>query len=564
MDISLDWLDTLQRLAAVESVRLEDLGPRALEDLVARGLVARESRPRQASLERRYEALQETHHQLLEARACAERLRLRKAPKSWLAGVLPLGSPPRPEGPDPDAVRLLELLDLLRLKVRGVSGPGDVAPRLERILEHLQVEAREGLDRLAETDREIDQLHKQQPAGTLVEPEGCFVLTPAGESSLPEAPVVEAFETVLQTAFGPLAHQGPAAAHLKADPVGMLAFFLEGAARGERPSALLGDYEALADAFDRIPGYASARSARARLAFLVRLVRATRDDPRRAYAWCHRERLAGVLDRLRPLLPASIVASGWHLPYAADLLLADGGPGDPEQGEVRERIFEAVHRIQADLLQHSRIGDGAFLRLTLVLTHAARVRNYAPGLLLDRFTRQAFGALSEAAQAAPYDLGDRGTQLLFGAHLAHAAGWNRGRLEGPVARFAALHARFRDGGGPVRLPFQVLLHLQATLDRLDHLEACVPLEVYGGLLARLLKRLRHHKALGRILRASQVLDGDEETLAANLAARVCFLGLPIPPAARPPADVGLAGLYEPRTPGTPPVLGAPFGTLMLA
>jgi len=44
------------------------------------------------------------------------------------------------------------------------------------------------------------------------------------------------------------------------------------------------------------------------------------------------------------------------------------------------------------LAQDIRIRDGQFFRLALVLAHAARVRNFAPGILMDRFIRQALEA----------------------------------------------------------------------------------------------------------------------------------------------------------------------------
>jgi hypothetical protein len=265
---------------------------------------------------------------------------------------------------------------------------------------------------------------------------------------------------------------------------------------------------------------------------------------------------------MRPLLPASLATSAWQLVYAADLFLADGGlTGDEAQAEQRVRLFEAVQRLQAELLQDIRIGDGQFVRLALVLTHAARVRNFTPGILLDRFLRQAFETLMEAARVAPYDLGDRGTRLLFGTHLAHAAGFAKANLPGPLAAFARLHARLRDEG-PIQHT-QTLLHAFATLDRLERLGQPLPIETYLGLLARLGKRLDHHKVVSRAFRTEQTLADDEAALLSNLCARVCFQGLALPPGARHQPDAGLAGLYEGREPGLPPLLGAPFGTLML-
>jgi hypothetical protein len=563
MDSSSIWLDHLKNLAAAESVRLEAIGRDGLDDLVARGLIQKDERPKQASLESRYEALQETHRHILEARGCADRLQRRTAPRSRLAGLLPHGAPPRPGADDPDVLRLLSLLELLKIQVRGVKEAEQVMAQLERIQEYLQVEGRECLDRLADTDRAIDLLQKQAPPGTLVEPEGFFTLTPRGEAALPEAPVIEAFETALQAAFGPLAHRSASSAHFREDPASLLAYLLEGMARGQRPSSLVSDYDDLLDAYEKVAIFSDLRSLRAKISFLVRLQRAARDEPKRAYLWCNRERLQTLVSRMRPLVPGSVAASGWHLPYAVDLFLVDGNlTGDEGQTDLRTHLFEAVHQTQSDLLQDTRIADGQFVRLALAITHAARVRQFAPGILMDRFLRQAFESVMEGAHAAPYDLGDRGTRLLFGAHLAHAAGYAKARLQPALAAFSALQERLR-GEGHATLPVQALLHAFATLDRLERLGAPVPLDAFAGLLARLRKRLNHHKVVSRAFRTEQALAGDEAGLITNLGARVCFQGLTIPADAKRHPDAGLAGLYEGREAGLPPLLGGPFGSLML-
>ena len=564
MDPSSTWLDCLKILAASETVRLEAVGLDGLQDLVERGLIQKDERPKQASLESRYEALQETHRHILEARGCADRLQRRMVSKSRFASLLPTGAPHRPEPDDPDVLQLLELLKLLKIQVRGVSDPEQVTGHLDRIQEYLQVEGRECLDRLADTDREIDQLQKQAPPGTQVEPEGFFTLTRAGEAALPEAQVLDAFETALQAAFGPLTHRSASFAHFREDPASLLSFLLEGMARGGRPSALVSEYESLLEAYERIALFADLRSLRAKISFLVRLLRATRDDPKRAYLWCNRDRLHTLLGRMQPLVPGSVAASGWNLPYAADLFLADGGFfADEDQADQRTRIFQAVHGIQSDLLQDTRIADGQFVRLSIAITHAARIRNFTPGILMDRFVRQAFEAVIEAAHAAPYDLGDRGTRLIFGVHLAHAAGFTKARLKGPLEAFAALQERLHGEGHSIALPVQTQLHMFATLDRLDRLGAAVPLDTYVGILTRLRKHLNNHKVVSRAFRTEQAMVGDEAALISNLSARVCFQDLTLPPDAKRHPDVGMAGLYEGREAGLPPLMGSPFGTLTL-
>ena len=168
-----------------------------------------------------------------------------------------------------------------------------------------------------------------EPAGAPDE-EG---LTPAGEGALPEAPVMDLLETSLQTAFGP-GHRGTSFPHFKEDPSGLLTLLMDRMAAGDRPSTFVSEYEDLLEAFDRTPPFADLQPPRAKIGFLVRLLRACREDPKRAYLWCNRERLNAVTHRLRSVLPATVAASGWRLPYAADLFLVDGGRsgltfGDP-------------------------------------------------------------------------------------------------------------------------------------------------------------------------------------------------------------------------------------------
>jgi hypothetical protein len=567
--------EALKLLAASESVRLEVLGPQHLAHLEAVGWVQRDERPKQASLEARYESLQETHRLFLEARACVDRLQRRHAPRSMLGGLLFSPDPPKPGKGDPDALALLELLEALRIQIRGLEGPGDVPKHLTRILDHLQVEGRECLDRLADTDRELEELHRHAPAGTRVEPEGYYTLTAAGEASLPEAPVWERFEGVLQGAFGPLAARSLSAPHLRQDPASFLALLMEGQVMGFSTSSQLAEYESLLDAFTRIPTFTDNPSLRARSGFLVRLLRASRGEPKRAFYWCHRERLQALLTRTKDLVPPSVAGSGWHLPYAADLFLSGGGLVEDEaQHARREALLRAVLQVQAERLQSSRIGDGQSVRLALALAHAARARNFSPGILMDRFLGTAFDMLTEAVKSAPYDLGDGGTRMLFALHMAHAADFKASALPERLEAFSNLRTRLLEPelgeSAPVRtaalhgVPHQVQLHLFATSERLRRLGLSHPPEALPGLLARLRKRLSHHKVASRAFRHEQVLPGDEAALASNLAALTCFQGVQPPPGSRFEPDAGVAGLYEGREAGRPPLLGASLGTLMLA
>lgn len=563
MDSTSPWFDALKILAATESVKVETLGRDTLQDLVSRGLIRKEERPKQASLESRYDALQERHRGILEARSCVDRLQKRMAPKSLLSGLLPAGGPSRPGPLDPDVTELYGLLQTLGIEVRGLKGPEKVTASLDLILDYLLLEGRECLDRLADIDRELDLLQKQAPAGTLVEPEGFFALTSDGEAALPEAPVMEAFEAALQASFGTMALRGPSAAHFREDPGGLLAYLLEGMSRGERPSALISDYDNLLSAFERVGPFSEIRSVRAKIGLMVRLLRSTRDDPKRAYLWCNRERLNALTTRAKPFIPATLAGAGWHFAYATDLFLADGNlAGDEPQMDLRTRLLTAVLEVQRGELMEVRITDGQSLRLALALMHAARVRNFAPGILLDRFLRQAFEGINEAAQAAPFGLGDRGTRLLFGVHLACAAGWIKARLQPCVTAYLALQERLQPEAHGAHI-HQAALHAYATLDRLERLGAPVDVETYLGIRARIRKRLNHHKILARALHTECALAGDEAALLSNLTARVCFAGVKVPEGAKHLPDVGLAGLYEIREPGLPPVLGTPFGSLML-
>lgn len=563
MTVPATWLDHLKVLAAAERVSLDCLGPEGLQELLARGLIQEDEHPRHSSLERRYEALQETHRQIVEAKGCADRLQRRLAPRSRLGGLLSsTSSDPDPE--DPDAQQLLGLLEALRIQVRGVASSQDVGAQLNRIQDYLQVEGRDCLDQLAATDRELDEVQKQPRLGTQVEGAGFFRLSAAGEAALPEAPILTLLEGALQTALGP-GQRGESYPHFKEDPSSLLALLVDRMADGHGAATVLAEYEALLQAFERVPLFAETRPLRAKIGFLLRLLRSTRDDPKRAYLWCSRERLGTALQRMDTVLPPTVATSGWALPYMADLFVVDGCPTEEEgQLDRRFQLFEAVHRLQSELLQNVRIRDGQFFRLALVLTHAVRTRNFSPGILLDRFIRQALEAITEAARCAPYDLGDRGTTLIFGTHLAHAAGFARARIQGPIATFAAIQDCFQQEAGPTRLPGQVLLHVFATLHRLERLGTPMPVAEYETLFRRIRKRIRHHKAAARIFGSAQIKAGDEAALTSNLCALACFQDLEYPPTTPFQGDVGMAGLYEFHQPGHAPLLGSAFGTLMLA
>jgi len=143
-------------------------------------------------------------------------------------------------------------------------------------------------------------------------------------------------------------------------------------------------------------------------------------------------------------------------------------------------------------------------------------------------------------------------------------GFAKPRLGAALGAFRRLHDHLEEARHGTPPPLQAQLHAFATLDRLERLGAPVPVAAYASLLARLRKRLRHHKVVARAFRTEQALAEDEAALIANLAARTCFQGLALPGDAKRHPDAGMAGLYEVKEAGLPPVMGSPFGTLMLS
>jgi hypothetical protein len=49
-----NWLDHLKILAAAETVHLEAIGRDGLDEMIAQGLIQKDERPKQVSLESRY------------------------------------------------------------------------------------------------------------------------------------------------------------------------------------------------------------------------------------------------------------------------------------------------------------------------------------------------------------------------------------------------------------------------------------------------------------------------------------------------------------------------------
>lgn len=555
----------LHRLAGGGTCRLEPGEAAALDDLLAEGLVRRVEATRQMELEVRYEALQEQHRRFQEAKGCLDRLERRMAPRSRLGGLLPAGRPAMPGPEDPDLQRLSALLAGLDIRLPGAEGIQDLLPRLDRVRDRVFVDNRACLDRLALLDRELDVLQKSPPPGALVEGAGCVALTEAGARALPEAAVLEDLEGAFHAVSGSNRHRIDDYAHFRDDPGSLLAFILEGQSLGDRPSRVVSEYEALADAFEHLSAFTDIRSMRIRNAFLIRLVRAHRGQPQAPYLWCNRERLQGLLARMGEIAPASVVASRWHILYAADLLVAGTAGTQPLQ-EVEDRValFGAIQRRLTDQLQGIDLSDGQFLRLALAILHVVMTRGIAHPLVMDRTVAQIVETAFDGMVHAPPDLGGPGSRLLFGFHLAHGARFIRSRLDAAALAFSRAEAPFLGPEGRTA-PLQVALHALVAQERLAQAGAGVDPAEYAGTFVRIRRRLQLHKGLARAFGGEQVLADDEPFLAANLTAMAyARAAARSSPSAPRVADVGLAGVYEPQARRGAPLLGLPFGTLMLS
>ncbi|HEX9081301.1 MAG TPA: hypothetical protein VF768_03425 [Holophagaceae bacterium] len=557
----------LLKLAGGGVCRLEPGEAAALTDLLEAGLVRKVEATRRMDLESRYEALQESHRRFLEARGCLERLDRRLAPRSRLGGLLSSGRPVSLGPEDPDLRRLEALLRDLDIQLPAREAAQDLPSRLERIRDRVLVDGRACLDRMALLDREIDTLQKTAPAGAQVEGEGCLALTEAGARTLPEASVLEDLESAYHAVAGSNRHRIDDYALFRDDPASLLSFILEALVQGDRPSRVVSDFEALADAFEHLAPFSDIRSMRVRNAFLMRLVRAYRDQPQAPYLWCNRERLLDLLARMSVLAPASVVASRWHLLYATDLLIA--GPGDAlsmQEGERRLMVFGAVQHRLTEQLAGVDVGDGQFLRLALAIHHEVLPRNIANPLVLDRTVSQIAEAAFEGMVHAPPDLGGPGSRLLFGYHLAHAARFVRARVDAMAQAFARAEAPFLGTEGRT-VPIQVILHALVAQERVTQAGLDLAPEEYAGTFRRIRRHLQSHKGLVRALGSEQAMSDDEPFLAANLTAqayiRRATLQLNATGAPRMP-DVGMAGVYEAKSHRNAPLLGLPFGTLMLS
>ena len=557
----------LLQLAAGGRCSLLEEGRAALLALVEAGLAHKVDTTRLQDQEARYEALQEMHRRFQEAKACLRRLEVRMAPRSLLGGLRSAGRPAPLRPDDPDLLRLSALMQELDVRLPGSSASADLLGNLGRIQDRIFVDNRACLDRMALLDREMGASAKRTPPGAHVEEEGRYALTPAGERLLPEARALDALEAAVHAVAGSKRHRIDDYSLFRDDPASLLGLLLEAQALGGLPSRVVADYEVLADAFERLAIYNDIGTTRVRNAFLMRLIRAQPGQPQAPFLWCNRERLQTLISRMQELAPASVASSPWLILYATDLLIA--GPGDALSAEEPERRLMLYGAIQQRLTRQCEgvdVSDGQFLRLALAILHGVLRRNIANPMILDRMVARIAETSVEAMRHAPSDLGGSGARLLFGFHLAHLAQFTQTALPASAEAYLQVEAPFRGPQQERLAPIQVVLHALVAQDRASRAGLTLTPEEYAGTYFRIRRRLQQHKDLARAFATERAVVDDEPFLAANLTAQA-YLTRELRPAGETAApgrpDVGLAGVYEPPDHASAPLLGLPFGTLML-
>lgn len=531
-----------------------------LQELLGRGLVKPADPPRMESLDRAFEDLQGRHRLLLEAKSAAQRLAGRMAPRSGLGRWLPGGAPKPPEADDQDLAGLHRLLQALELDLRGVAGPPDLVHRLAHVQDHLQVEDRDCLDRMGDIDRELASLRQQGPGRIKVNPFGWVTLTAAGERELPEWAALQDLEAAFNLVSGPRRQKIDDYSLFRHDPANLLAFLLENPLQRAHLAEAVAAFEDLAEPFGRQATALGIRSTRIRNAFLIRLVRLHREDPKGPFAWVGRERLKQLSEQACRFLPASMAGQGWPLVYGVDVLVA-GRTGAP--AEARLRLLEGTLAQLSGAFPGHPARDGQGIRLAFAMLHALLDRTLASPVLEDRFLSVLVHALQAGRQAAPLDLPDEGSRLVFGYHLAHLAEFIPARIPGLSERLQRLERALGDRGRHRSTPLQVLLHGLLVLERLERGGRAVSPEEYAGTYLRVRNWIRGHKDLARAFHTEHNRAEDEAFLAANVTARA-FLTRPAPPGpGRSLPDVGVASAYEEPDHCGAPMLGQPFGTLML-
>lgn len=543
--------DLLLQIASQGPVTLADL--HSLEALLERGLLLRVEAPRSEGLRIQYEGLQGKHQRLLEAKALVDRLQTpRKGLSRWLSTT---DSPPSGQ----EWLALHSLLEEVGIKVRDCSVPDDLVPRLDRVREHLLVEDRECMDRMASLDREINALEKQGSGTVLVEPFGHVALSQDGRKLLPETSVLEELETVFNLVSGPRRQKITDYEHFRRDPATLLAFVLANPSGLGRSADIVDAFEALAQALDWCKDL---QKIRHRNALIIRLLRRFRGQPKWAHFWCGRERLQELGASAKSLVPPSMAQSGDRFIYAADLLLAGPGSDESAQGfEERQRLMGTVQSSLGQALGPFNLGEIPMAHLTLALMHEALARNVVGPVLAGRLVQRMAEASLEAMAHAPADLGDPSMRLLFGYHLAHWADFQASRIPTILEAYNRIEGAFAPEGRRKRVSSQVLLHALAVLERLKSLGSAVAPEEYAGTFQRILRRLQSHKDLSRAFQAEHFAGEEELCLVANLTAQAYFSEVQAKGRCLP--DAGPAGAYEDMDRPAAPLLGQAFGTLFL-
>jgi hypothetical protein len=228
---------------------------------------------------------------------------------------------------------------------------------------------------------------------------------------------------------------------------------------------------------------------------------------------------------------------------------------------MRMKAFGVIQQLAQEGLSGMSLGELTLLQLEIAMLHSALAQNFAASALLERVVKQMIEAILEGARCAPKELLHQDSRILFGFHMAHLAGFVTGRI-GPLSEKAAqIETALRNEGQ--RVPLQVALHMLLSLERLERLGTTVALRKYTATFSRIRSKLQQHKGIARALRMEGIPPEDELFLAACLTARCYLFRTQEGTKAKKLLDVGLAGAYEPREPSCPPLLGMPFGTLML-
>jgi len=535
--------DLLLQIASQGVLTLAD--PLSMDRLLEQGLVRRADAPRVDGLRTQYEAFQERHSCLLEAKALLDRLQApRKGLSRWLSGGT--DSPSREELP-----LLHALLATLGIQVRDAETPEELLPRLERVRDHLLVEDRDCMDRLAGLDREIQLQEKQGTETVRVESFGYVALSEKGRGLLPETRVMEDVESVFNLVSGPRRQKIVDYDHFRKDPATLLAFVLASPSRAE----VVDTFEALAEALERVRDL---QDFRHRNALIIRLMRCFRKEPRQAHLWCARERLQELGTRTEALLPPSLTRGSLRYPLGVDLFLA--GPGSPEPNlrfEERQRLMESVlNQLRPDL-SFLQVGEATTGLLGLGLMHEALRRQVSGPVLAGRLVKRMLGVSLEAMAQAPPELGEPSVRLMAGFHLAHWADFQAPRLPGVLESYRGLAGALDTLEQRKTLPVTVVLHALGVLEGLKSLGCPVEPSEYLGTLQRILQRLRSHRDLSRAFQAEHLLE-EELLLAANLSARAYFPRVESGAGHLP--GLGVAAAYEAPDQGAP-LLGHAFGGL---